>query len=240
MVLVKLRCPPERRKAVIAVNLSTSSPTCPRNADDKSDPPFQIVLSLRIEDSTQPDRAITISTKGTIFEPSDPDAGIDTLALNTFSALTSTSNPDRSIHLGNLKPHYARSSKPKPLDLKEREGVHLLTIPANGEVQVRHDLPITRILSRDGRWNADDLKPGESFRFHMNPDYLGCTWWCWGDLDGDLKDKRLSAWEEGLNLSGGVKPTPQQVEDEGWVLGANRAELAFEDRTGDAEFQFTE
>ena len=240
MVLVKLRCPPERRKAVIAVSLSTSSPTCPLTVDDGTDPSFQIVLSLRIEHSTQPDRAITISTKGTVFEPSNPDAGIDTVALNTFSALTSTSDPNRYIRLGNLKPHYARSSKTESLDLKERKGVRLLTIPANGEVQVRHNMPITRILEMDGRWSADDLKPGESFRFCINSDYLGCTWWCWGDLDGDLKDKRLSAWKDGLNFSGAEKPTRQQVEEEGWVLGANRAELAFEDRTGDVEFQFTQ
>ena len=236
MVLLKLRCPPERRKAVIAVSLSTSSPTCPLTVNDGSNPPFQIVLFLRIEHTTQPDRAITISTRGTVFKPSNPDAGIDTLALNTFSVLTSTSDPNRYISLGNFKPHYARSSP----DLKERKGVHLLTIPANGEVQVRHDMPISRMLELEERWKADDLKPGESFRFRINPDYLGCIWWCWGDLDGDLKDKRLSAWEEGLNLARGEKPTPQQVEDEGWVLGANRAELAFEDRTGYVEFQFTE
>lgn len=237
MVLLKLRCPPERRKAVIAVNLSTSSPTCSLDANEGSDFPFQIVLSLRLENSTQPGRAITISTRGTVFEPSDPDAGIDTLSLNTFGALTSTSDPSRLIRLGNLKPHYAHSSQEKSPDLKERDGVGLLTIPAGGEVQVRHNMPISRMLKRDERWSKDDLKPGESFRFHINPDYLGTTWWCWGDLEGDLKDKKLSQWQEGINFSRAEKPSPEQVEKEGWVLGANPAELVFEDKTGNAEFQ---
>ena len=239
MVLLKLKCPPEKRKAVIAVSLSTSSPTCCLNAEEESDSPFQIILALRLEDSTQPGRAITIATRGTVFEPSDPDAGIDTLALNTFSALTSVNDSSRFIRLGNLKPHYARSSKEKTPDLKERYGVHLLTIPADGEVQVKHDMPISRMLKRDGRWTKDDLEPGESYRFHVNPDYLGSAWWCWGDLEGDLKDKKLSAWQEGINSSRAEKPTAEQVESEDWILGGNRAELMFEDKTGDAEFQFS-
>ena len=59
-------------------------------------------------------------------------------------------------------------------------------------------------------------------------------------MKSDLKDKKLSAWQEGINFEKAEKPTPEQVENEGWVLGGNPAELTFEDRTGSAEFQFVD
>ncbi|KAI4172172.1 MAG: hypothetical protein LQ343_003732 [Gyalolechia ehrenbergii] len=56
-----------------------------------------------------------------------------------------------------------------------------------------------------------------------------------GDLKGDLKDKKLSAWQEGNRFKKAEKPSPERVEEEGWTLGANPAQSAFEDKTGDAE-----
>ncbi|KAI4118162.1 MAG: hypothetical protein LQ338_007451 [Usnochroma carphineum] len=240
MVLLKLKCPPERRKAVIAVSLSTSSPTCQLRTTDESGPPFQIVLTLRVQNSTQADRPITICTQGTVFAPSNGDAGLDTLALGTFSPLISKSVPQKKINLGRLKPHHARMTDPKSPNLRERDWLDFLTIPADGEVQIRHDLPISRMFRYEDSLTSTDLKPGETYRFHINPDYLGTTWWCWGDLEGDLKDKKFSAWQEGINFEKAEKPSPEQVEEEGWILGANPAELAFEDKTGDAEFVFVD
>ncbi|KAL8678716.1 MAG: hypothetical protein Q9186_004950 [Xanthomendoza sp. 1 TL-2023] len=185
-------------------------------------------------------RAITLCTNGTVFAPSTPDAGIDTLGLGTISPLISTEAPDKTIHLGNFKPHAARTSNQKSPNLKEREHLHLLTIPANGEVQVKHNLPVSRMLKYDNHLGRKDLYPGESYRFRLNPDYVGTTWWCWGDLEGDLVDKKLSAWQEGLNPEKVEKPTPAQVDEENWVLGGNPAELAFEEKTGEVGFQFVE
>lgn len=84
----------------------------------------------------------------------------------------------------------------------------------------------------EGTLTKDDLKAGDVYHFGINSGYLGTTWWCWGDMEGDLKDKKLSAWQEGINLGKAEKPTLEQVEKEGWVLGGNPTELAFEDRTG--------
>ncbi|KAL8703680.1 MAG: hypothetical protein Q9201_003134 [Fulgogasparrea decipioides] len=237
MVLLKMKCAPERRKATIAVSVSTSSPTCSFDQAEESNDPFQIILTLHVENTTQPDRAITFCTNGTVFAPSTPGAGIDTLGLGTFGPLVSMDTPDKKIHLGNLKPHAARTSGTKSNDLKERENLHFLTIPANGEVQVKHALPVSRMLQYSNV-SRQSLYPGESYCFRLNPDYLGTTWWCWGDLEGDLADKKLSAWQEGLNPEKVEKPTPEQMEEEGWVLGGNPAELAFEEKTGEVRFFF--
>lgn len=214
MVLLKLNCPPERRKAVIGVSLSTSSPTCQLHTTDKSEPPFQIILTLRLEHTTQPGRPITICTQGTVCASSDGNGGLDTLALGTFSHLISNSDPQKRINLGHLKPHYAHRTDSKSSNLRERDWLNFLTIPADGEVLVRHDMPISRMLKYEDRLGRNDLKPGESYHFHINPDYLGTTWWCWGDLESDLKDKKLSAWQEGINFEKAERPSEEQIKNE--------------------------
>ncbi|KAL8883304.1 MAG: hypothetical protein Q9192_007267, partial [Flavoplaca navasiana] len=215
MVLLKLTCPPERRKAVVAATLSTSSPTFSLSAEDSS-APLQIIITLRLENSTQPGRAITIRTGGTVFAPPPEGGGLDTLALGTFGPLISNSDPERRINLGQLKPHHLHTGEGPPSpNLKEREGIQFLTIPADGSAQVRHDLPISRIFEYEGTLTKEDLKPGDVYHLGINSGYLGTTWWCWGDMEGDLKDKKLSAWQEGINFGKAEKPTPEQVEKEG-------------------------
>ena len=239
MVLLKLRCLPEDRKAVIAVTLSTSSPTLSLTAPEDPLNPFQIVIGLRIAETTRPGHAITICTHGSVFEPADPDGGLDTLALGTIGGLVSTSDPEKRIAFGNFKPHFARPTS-TPRDLRERERLHFMTIPAEGQMQITHSLPLSRIFKYEDRLTRDDLKPGESYRLQINDGYLGTSWWCWGDLESDLKDKKFSEWQEGINLARAEKPSPQEVEKEGWILGGNPAELTFDDLTGWAEFQFVE
>lgn len=239
MVLLKLRCPPEKRKALVTAHLTTSSPTLSLSAPEDPESPFKLVINLRIAESTQPGRAITICSNGTCFQSAKPGEGLDMLCQNAFSGLVSTSDPSRKISLGNLKPHRARSGTTSA-NLKEREWVQLLTIPAEGPVQITHDMPMSRIFKYEDRLSKDDLRPGESYKLRMNPDYFGSMWWCWGDLDGDLKGKKLSAWQEGINFDRAEKPTPDEVEKEGWVLGENPAELTFEDRGGYTEFQLVE
>ncbi|KAL8669026.1 MAG: hypothetical protein Q9168_006367 [Polycauliona sp. 1 TL-2023] len=240
MVLLKLKCPPESRKAIVAVTVSTSSHSCSLNAPEDSTAPFQIILALHLENSTQPGRPITICTKGTVFAPSHPDGGLDTLALGTVGPLISSSDPKQRINLGQFKPHYLKPPGPPSANLKDRDGLHFLTIPADGVVEVRHDLPISRILRYEDTLTKDDLKVGEKYYFSISPGYLGTSWWCWGDLEDDLKGKKLSAWQAGINFEKAGKPTEEQIEKEGWVLGANPAELLFEDQTGSAEFTFVD
>ncbi|KAI9752550.1 MAG: hypothetical protein M4579_005587 [Chaenotheca gracillima] len=241
MVLLKLRCPPENRRALVAVSVSTSSPTLSLGAPEDTSDPFRLVINLRIAETTQPGRAITICTYGTVFAPADPDEGLDTLARGTVGGLISTSDAEKKISLGHFKPHQARRTDEKSPDLKERDWLHFLTIPGDGTaVQVAHDMPLSRIFRYEDMVKREDVRPGESYKLQTNPDYTGTTWWCWGALEDDLKDRKLSAWQEGINFDRAEKPDPDKVEKEGWVLGGNPAELTFEDQTGPTEFQFVE
>lgn len=79
----------------------------------------------------------------------------------------------------------------------------------------------------------EDIKPGEEYSIGLDPGYVGTTWWCWGDLEGDLEGKKFSEWRkgwEGWNF--GVEELGKDVvEREGWVVGEDPEELWIEDRT---------
>lgn len=44
--------------------------------------------------------------------------------------------------------------------------------------------------------NCDGVQPGEIF--YMNKRRMESNWWCRGDLENDLKGKRLHAWQKGV------------------------------------------
>ncbi|KAL9611159.1 MAG: hypothetical protein Q9167_004181 [Letrouitia subvulpina] len=240
MVLLKFKCTPDRRKAVVNVSTSTSSPTLSLSAAEESSRTFQIVITLSIGETSQPGRAITICTYGSVFNPSSQDGGLDTLALGTIGEVHSSADVRKRISLGNLKPHLAHGADAKSPDLKQREWLRFITIPTEGHVQIAHNMPIDRIFKYEDRLSKSDLQPGETYRFNLNPGYVGTSWWCWGDLDTDLKDKKLSAWQEGINIDKAEKPDEETIANENWILGGNPAELVFEEITGYAEFRIVE
>lgn len=97
MVLVKRKCPPERRKATIAVKATPSSPIL----SVRGSAPFHLYISLRLAQTTRLDRAVIIRTDGTVFCPSrwqgekeegDSSSQLDTAARGTIS-LTSVADP---------------------------------------------------------------------------------------------------------------------------------------------------
>ena len=236
MVFMKWKCPPERRKAIIAISAKTSAPTISvndtTNAEEEREH-FKLCISLRIAETTQPGQAITICTNGSVFAKSHPEGGLDTLAQKKAS-LSSTSDNSRGIQLGMFIIHRRRPDPERSSDLKERPWTQLLTIPAEGEVVITHDLPLARMFKYEQR-----LKPagvvGETWRANIGDGGIGTRWWCWGSLDGELKDKRLSARRDGIEHH----TTPKPMGDE-WVLGRHPMELVFEDRTEDASFRFVE
>lgn len=234
MVLLKRTCPPESRKAIIAVSATPSSPTLSISGSDNqsSTRPFQLRINLCIAQTTRPGHAITIRTDRTVFCPSSHEQdSLDTAALGTVS-LASVADPSRRINLGRFLIHEARREDPPP-DMKDQPWTHLLTIPAEGSVEVMHDLPVSRIFQHEDRLTKDDVV-GETWRLGLNDGYVGTTWWCWGDLEGDLADKHLSSSHEDMS----ALPKPEVGED--WVLGLEPMELVFQDQSEDATFQFVE
>jgi hypothetical protein len=239
MVFMKWKCPPERRKAIIAVSAKPSAPTISVNDTtiEEGNEPFRLLISLRIVETAQPGQAITICTDNSVFalshpyDDDEPDS-LDMLALKKAS-LASTSDTSRHINLGMFNLHQ-RPDPDRSADLKQRPATQLLTIPAEGEVVIAHDLPLTRMFKHEGTLKPADVV-GETWRPKIFEGAIGTSWWCWGGLEGELKDKLLSAWREGL----GHQSTPKPTGDE-WVLGRHPMELVFEDRTEDAGFRFVE
>jgi hypothetical protein len=234
MVFVQRICPPERRQAIIAVSAKPSLPTISVNdttKDEEGKEQFKFCISLRIAETTRPGQPITIYTGGSVFVPAHPEGGIDTLGQKT-AILASTSDNSRWIDLGMAIIHSARPDPPLSPDLKERYPTRLLTIPAEGEVVVAHDLPLARMFENERRLKPADVAD-ETWRLRIINNTIGTSWWCWGGLDGELGDKCLSTWREGLRYQTETKPTGDE-----WVLGRNPIELVFEDRTEDASFRF--
>ena len=118
------------------------------------------------------------------------------MSQSAFGALQSITDPSKNISLGNLRPNI-RHTDPR-LDMKERPWVSLLTIPASGSVSVAHPLSLSRIFKYESSLKPGvDVMPGESYTVRMDERFVGSTWWYWGDLEGDLAEKKLSEWRKG-------------------------------------------
>lgn len=74
----------------------------------------------------------------------------------------------------------------------------------------------------------------------MNQGFVGTMWWCWGDLEGELRDKKFSQWQKGWDgMNFGVeRPREEDVKTGEWVVGEDGAELWIEGRDEDAIFRF--
>ncbi|GAB7353828.1 hypothetical protein MBLNU459_g4200t1 [Dothideomycetes sp. NU459] len=238
MVLIQRICPPERGKAVIAVSTSTSQPALAVNDDS----PFQLVISLSIASTTQAGLPITISTNGTVFAQSAPNSTLDTLARGS-AYLVSSTTPGRRINLGMFRTndHSGHGSAgSQPADLKQRPSTRLLTIPVEGDVLVTHDLPISRIFKHEQTLKPQDVV-NEDWRLGVLDGYIGTTWWCWGDLEGSLKETKLSAWHEGMRPGNEVQKPDATALDQGeWIVGCDPIELVFENVKPETNFRFTE
>lgn len=58
--------------------------------------------------------------------------------------------------------------------------------------------------------------------------YIGTTRWCWGDLEGDLKDKPFHGWQRRLNPLN----APFPAGPDNWALGEDLSLLEFENHSG--------
>lgn len=92
----------------------------------------------------------------------------------------------------------------------------------------------------DRRKSKGDVSPGEGFEVRMQTGYLGTMWWCFGDLETDLKGKRLHVWHEGP--FSGDRPDEEFVGAGDWVLGEEPMAIEWRDVTegGCARFEVVE
>ncbi len=166
------------------------------------------------------------------------------LAQGAFrGGLIHQSDRSRNISFGYFHVHPASTAQSATSpDLKDR-GLQFITIPGDGtEVSIVLDLPFSRMFQYEERLRRDDLRLGDRYKVGMHGGYVGTLWWCWGDLENDLKGAKLCAWQEGNKYNDVPKPSDEETEKEKWVLGEDPSRLFFEDRTESrfAEFEIVE
>jgi len=223
MVLLKRRRTGDPA-ARIEVSLKTSAPEISLSGSGED---FHLVITLRIASSVQPGRPITIDTRWTVFERSD-ERVLDIMSRGGFSVYS----PDiegRYISLGLFRINCRSDNKSWNLRDHEHE---FITVPGDGSpVQVIHKLDWERLFRYETRFTKADLR-GERFRVAMNEDYLGTMWWCWGDIEGCLREKKLHQCSvKDLDLEMGPSERDEFLRSGDWVFGEDTAMLDFEDVT---------
>ena len=166
----------------------------------------------------------------------------DGLFKGALRALQSTADPKRRIIVAFCgHPNYGTEADIP--NLRERPWMRFETVPPpeQGALIIKHDISLDRLFRFSHYLKAADVQPGENFRIYMNPRRaLQCPWWAFGDMDGDLKDKKFAKWtlpDENGDISnffpGEERPDFVQMEKDGWVFSQKLDDLEFtEDDAG--------
>ncbi|KAI1109240.1 hypothetical protein F5Y14DRAFT_433343 [Nemania sp. NC0429] len=213
MVLLKYKVDPADVQAKIKVALS--APPSVSLSDAAAE--LHITLKIHIDSSVREGQPITFMVDNTVFEVKEEgDGGMDIFSRGGFSGIRSTSQDStKDISLGYFKVN-GRPKSESP-DLRER-GCRFVTIPGDGSsVTVTHRMDWSRIFKYEDKRTKEDLAPGERFEIGLGKGFLGSMWWCWGDLETNLKDKRLHVWHPGPFRN--EKPDEDFVREGNWILG---------------------
>lgn len=220
MVFAKPKYDPNLTQVTLQARLAIS----PTLSLSKPDATLDITLGLRISNTAYSGEPVTILTHRSAFEVFGDD-GIDMFARGAFGAIQALDNDnqpmDKRISLGFFRVNEVVNSDSP--DLRER-GYQFLTIPGDGsEVTVTHRLSWERIFKYEENLSWNDLTPGERFSISVNERYIGTSWWCLGDLEGVLRDKKFHSWT--TDEFGEQRPDDNFLRKGNWVLGRNPKEL---------------
>lgn len=200
---------------IFKVTVTTSSPTLSLSHPD---PDFHLTMSIRIFHSPRPEAPITISTGRSAFgKPSE-------LYFNGFQlACITDENKSFELSMDGSTEYFDYDPAIDNRDLKEMEWTDFFTIPASGSVQIKHALPLERMLLHSLLTTAD-LQPGMRYRVWMKQRFLERIHHTyWGDLEGDLKEKKLSNYESlGWDNDGSEY---LGIEGDGWALQGPRVQV---------------
>ena len=197
-------------KATLAFSVSLSSYKVDLSTADNEDPLF-LTVSVRIKSSVEPSRPITVCT---LHNALDRESAVD---LGVFD-MTSKVNPDKWISLNMMPTIRPSSNNSWPRNL--REALQFVTIPSqqSGEsFSVKHQLKREMIVGdlATGRRRNDVLESGEVCKVQLN-DNISIGWWQWGDMQGDLKDKKFA---EPLRDSPIERPSIKENSGDEWIHG---------------------
>lgn len=188
---------------------------------------LDVGLDVKIAESARPGVPITIMLHRNVFEVKEPGQGLDMFARGAFAPLKGVDDPEgRKIRLGG---HLRVNERMRTdvLDLKER-GIQFATIPGDSSaISFTHHLDWDRIFKYSDNpgsiHSKDELVPGEKFRIGANKKFLKVLWWCFGDLNGDLRDKKFHPWLLD-SCQESDRPSDDFLRDGGWVLGEEEDE----------------
>ncbi|RDH32308.1 hypothetical protein BDQ94DRAFT_171074 [Aspergillus welwitschiae] len=205
----------------VALTVTTNSPTLSLSSSHF----LEVFVRARIIHSTRPGRSVTIAADRSVF------AG-EGLEIGVFGpGLTSKQDPSRTINFGVIRPRYHDHFEGP--SLAER-GYRLLTIPGDGsDIVVPYQIPLGRLFEHSPL-RPEDITPGEEFEIKVNHSRCDVLWWCWGDVDGDLKGKDLHTWSQGGNYlcPFDERPTEAEIEEGNYILGGDVDKFEVEDQTG--------
>jgi len=215
----------------VELSLSTSSPII--SLSESTSKPTQAIVTARIIESVDSSSPITLQVDGNPL-----DGGHDSFhdapfrgALSTLEDITDKSrriilNPPVRVNYG--------SNHDK--DLRKVTFMHFATIPAKGQgvLMVKYNLTLERLFKFQdypGTLKREDVKPGDKFQLRMsNVNMIG--WWAFGDLQGDLKEKKFVGDWETPNADGkfdtlveGEKSNVEMMKQDGWVFSEKRQDL---------------
>ncbi|KAF2124319.1 hypothetical protein P153DRAFT_435478 [Dothidotthia symphoricarpi CBS 119687] len=239
MVFIKFRCNPGDEKAILNIWMTTSQPILSLSAlnTSSSTPVLEFQIHIQCVSSVHPDRPLTICTSGSILDETKPECGhMDQLALGKLSGglvcSDATDGTRKVISFGFFYVHRARQDNDRATDLRKRPDVKFITVPAQESgksVTVTHTLSSERLFAFAEKISPQDLNIGEKYSTTLSDRNIGTMWWCWGDLDNDLRGKKFHPFSEGFCCAGTEeKPSDEEIEKSGWVTGENVAKLKFE------------
>lgn len=193
-----------------------------------SDPQARNDIRLvKIAESTRAGTPNTLLAHKSIFDADPIDPFFDVFARGLFTSFNSVEDTKgRSIWL------YASVKVNEGLDTSEpnqrKRGVYFFTIlcDSSQEVVVNHHLTWERLFRHDSRsrpgidivTQKSQLRLGERFEIGVDERRrVSVMWWCFGDLNTDLKDKTFHSWI--MDNYGDGHPPDEDLRNGNWILG---------------------
>ncbi|KAJ6560010.1 hypothetical protein B0H19DRAFT_1069718 [Mycena capillaripes] len=180
--------------------------------------PFHYGPNSKLFHSPRPNSALTVSTGRSTLN------NVFAWPLGGFRLVCITDGPE-CLLTDVFSPRYVMQDE-RNKDLLRNpdfDWLKFITVPASGSIRVELPLPLEKILLNTNRVDDDDLKPGMKYRVWMSDDLLGQLgdYNYWGDLAGDLKDKKLSSYypePDGFPAENASDYAEDVVAADGWVL----------------------
>lgn len=200
---------------------------------------IDIKLSVKVSESTRAGTPITLLAHNSIFDVDPINPFFDVFARGLFTSFNSVEDPEGRSIWPNPCVRVKEGLDTNEPDLRKRS-INFFTLPGDSsqEAAVNHHIDWERLFRHSDRatpglynvTSKSQLKRGERFEIRVNEKRrVSVLWWCFGDLNTDLKDKRFHSWI--LDKYGDGSPPDEDFLRKGnWVLGEDPEKSSLEIR----------